>query len=87
MAQQVTNVTDDGTIDGHGTYLNGGIATGMWTDSSNPYTVTFDNVSVNTSPALAVNDSYTMAAGTVLSVPAPGVLGNELGSVEAWERF
>ncbi len=76
---QEVNVTDNGTIDGQGPYLSGGIAAGMWTDSSNPYTIAFYNVTVSISPAIAVNDSYAMAAGTVLSVPAPGVLGNDVG--------
>ena len=72
--QQVTNVTDDGTIDGQGPYLNGGIAAGMWTDSSNPYTISLSNVVVS---PLVANDSYSVSENATLNVSAAGVLAND----------
>lgn len=45
-------------------------------DPVGPYTVTVNYVPVN-DPPVAVVDSYPIASGTVLSVNAPGVLGND----------
>ncbi len=72
--RQVTNVTDNGTIDGQGPYLSGGIVAGMWTDPSNPYTFSLSNVVVS---PLVANDSYSINENQTLNVSAPGVLGND----------
>lgn len=43
---------------------------------SNVATVTINVIAVNDAP-VAVNDSYSMDQGTALTIPAPGVLGND----------
>jgi len=58
--------------------LSGGISLDMWT-SGMPYTLTFDNIlvqSVSTSP-VAQNDSYQTTQDSTLTVTAPGVLSND----------
>lgn len=45
-------------------------------DPVGPYTVTINYVSVNDAP-VALDDSYIIGTGAVLSVDAPGVLGND----------
>lgn len=53
--------------------LNGSVILDNWT-YTNGYVMSFDDVIVN---PLAVDDNYTMAAGTTLKVSAPGVLIND----------
>ncbi len=58
--------------------LSGGVSLDMWT-SGTPYTLTFDNIlvqSVSTSP-VAQNDSYQTTQDSTLTVTAPGVLSND----------
>lgn len=54
-------------------YLSGSVSLDMWTESIG-YQMTVDDVIVN---PLAVDDNYTVAAGTTLTVSNPGVLGND----------
>jgi hypothetical protein len=51
----VTNVTDDGSIDGNPAYTNGGISLSLWTQFPTTYTFSVSNVVV---VPLAVNDSH-----------------------------
>ena len=78
---QITNVTDNGSIDGHPAYTNGGIGLNLWTLISYPYTFSVDNVVVtSTNVAVAINDSYAGTNQLTLQVPAPGVLVNDTGN-------
>lgn len=54
-------------------YLTGSVSLDMWTDAAG-YVMSLDDVIVN---PLAVDDNYTMAAGTTLTVPNAGVLSND----------
>jgi hypothetical protein len=54
-------------------YLNGGITVDMWT-STTPYSMSVDDVFVS---PLVVADSYAAGQNATLTVPAPGVLGND----------
>jgi hypothetical protein len=55
-------------------YLSGGVSVDMWTDAVG-YSWSVD--AVNVSPLIA-DDDYTTAANSSLTVPAPGVLANDL---------
>jgi hypothetical protein len=59
-------------------YTSGAISLDMWTDSAG-YTFTVDDVVVNGLNLLATADSYNAVSGLALTVPAPGVLGNDSG--------
>ena len=72
--QQVANVVDNGSFDGSGAYLTGGISADMYTDVV-PYVLSISNVTV---VALSANNSYSVNENTTLSVGAPGVLGNDI---------
>ena len=79
---QVTNLTDDGTLDGQAAFTSGGICADMYTVTNQPYILSFSNVMVTplvTTP-VANNDSYTMLQNTTLNVSAPGILNNDTGS-------
>ena len=54
-------------------FLSGGISVDMWTDSAS-YLMSADNLIVS---PLAVADSYSVYENTTLTVPLPGVLGND----------
>ena len=71
---QVTNLTDDGTLDGQAAFSSGGICADMYTVTNLPYTLSFSNVVVT---PLVANDSYTVNGNATLNVPAPGVLAND----------
>jgi len=73
--KQVTNVLDNGTVDGQGAYLNGGISADMWTQPPTAYTLSVSNVVV---VPLAANDSYSANQNSTLRISAPGVLANDL---------
>ena len=73
--RQVTNVVDNGSFDGQGAYLSGGISADMWTDPSTAYTLSISNV---VAVPLVANDSYTASQNSKLSIAAPGVLANDL---------
>jgi len=60
------------------TYGSGSISLDMWTHDTT-YQMTVDNVVVSALPLVANNDSYSVASGSVLTVAAPGVLGNDAG--------
>ena len=60
-------------------FTSGGISVDMATVGT-PYTFGVDNVTVTTLPAVANNDSYSVPEDTTLTVEAPGVLGNDVGS-------
>ncbi|HXA44346.1 MAG TPA: Ig-like domain-containing protein, partial [Candidatus Angelobacter sp.] len=76
----VTNVTDDGSIDGQPAYASGGIGLNLWTLPSAAYTFSVDNVIVSTSNSIANFDSYNDVTNTTLNVAAPGILANDTGS-------
>jgi hypothetical protein len=76
----VTNVTDDGSIDGQPAYASGGIGLNLWTLPPAAYAFSVDNVIVNTSNSIANYDSYNAATNTTLQVAAPGVLANDVGN-------
>lgn len=58
-------------------YTNGAIGLEHWTDT-NGYAMEFDDVMVNLPlDPVATNDTYSLAAGTSLTVPPPGVLTND----------
>ena len=61
-------------------YVSGGVSVDMWT-ASPAYVMAVDYVTVSALPSVptASNDNYSVTAGRVLTVPAPGVLGNDLG--------
>jgi hypothetical protein len=54
------------------TYASGGISLEFYTDTP-PYVMTVDDVLVPSTVPVASSDSYTMSAGTALTVSAPGV--------------
>jgi hypothetical protein len=56
-------------------YPSGGISVDMWTDAA-AYVIAVDNVTVS---PLVTADSYSTPENTTLNVPAPGVLGNDIG--------
>jgi hypothetical protein len=67
------------TTDAEGTYYtNGAVSLDMWTDSSGAL-MGVDDVLVNGSQLTANADAYSAVSGLQLSVPAPGVLGNDSG--------
>jgi Bacterial Ig domain/Cadherin-like domain len=72
--KQVTNITDNGTLDGPA-YTNGGICVDMWTENPTAYTLSVSNVVVS---LLLNNSSYSVKANTTLVVTAPGVLTNAI---------
>jgi large repetitive protein len=78
----VTNVTDNGSIDGQPAYDHGALGLNMWISSAPPYTFWADNCIATALAATANNDAYTMTAATgpTLHVPAPGILTNDLGN-------
>jgi VCBS repeat-containing protein len=59
-------------------YTNGSVSLDMWTDSTG-YLMVVDDLVVNGLQLTANADSFTAVAGLQLSVPAPGVLGNDTG--------
>ena len=75
----LTNVTDDGSIDGQPAYANGAIGVNMWTESPTAYTMAVGNVVVSTIVSVANNDTYTATKNTALHVASPGVLANDSG--------
>src|SRR6185295_18580825 len=67
------------TTDIEGTYYtNGAVSLDMWTDSTG-YLMVVDDLVVNGLQLTANADSFTAVAGLQLSVPSPGVLGNDTG--------
>ena len=77
----ITNVTDNGSIDGQPAYTNGTVLLEMWTQSPTTYAMTVDNVIVSALATVANNSSYNAEENTPLHVPAPGVLANASGGV------
>lgn len=59
-------------------YTNGAVSLDLWTDSSG-YLMGVDDVLVNGLQLTANADAYSAVTGLQLSVPAPGVLGNDTG--------
>jgi hypothetical protein len=76
----VTNVTDNGSIDGQPAFANGGIGLNLWTLPPAAYAFSVDNVIVSTSNSIANYDSYNDATNATLNVAAPGVLANDVGN-------
>ena len=76
----VTNVTDDGSIDGQPAFTHGGIGLNLWTLPPAAYAFSVDNVIVSTSNSIANYDSYNAVTNTTLNVAAPGVLANDVGN-------
>ena len=78
------SVTVDGTLEISTTdsspFTSGGISVDMATVGGVSYTLGISNVIVTMAPVLANNDSYTVPENTTLTVGAPGVLANDLGS-------
>ena len=68
----VVNVVDN-DVDGLPPYLSGGIGAHMYMDS--PFVANFDDIIVL---PLASDDSYNAVENQTLTVPAPGVLGNDM---------
>jgi hypothetical protein len=61
--------------------VSGGVSLDLWTDTT-PWTLSADDVVVNAvRNVLATNDSYTVGMADTLTVPAPGVLTNDLGEM------
>ena len=56
-------------------YLTGAVSMDLWTDSTT-YTMTADNVMVS---SLTAPDAFTLNQGGSLTIPAPGVLTNDVG--------
>ncbi len=85
LTLQSSNITVslDGTLEistnDSSPFTSGGISVDMATVGT-PYTFGVDNVTVTTLPAVANNDSYSVPEDTTLTVEAPGVLGNDVGS-------
>jgi hypothetical protein len=75
----VTNVTDDGSIDGQPAYTRGSIGLNLW-ESSVVYTFSVSNVIVSTVTATANPDAYNTFTDTPLFVVAPGILANDAGN-------
>ncbi len=76
----VTNVTDNGSIDGQPAFANGGIGLNLWTLPPAAYAFSVDNVIVSASNSIANYDTYNAATNTTLQVAAPGVLANDVGN-------
>jgi hypothetical protein len=76
----VTNITDDGSIDGNPAFTQGGIGLNLWTLPSAAYAFSVDNVIVSTSNSIANYDSYNAVTNTTLKVAAPGILANGTGN-------
>ncbi len=77
----LTNITDNGSLDGTPAYTNGGIGFNMWTIPSYPYTFSVDNAIVsNIVVSVANNNSYNDGINTTLQIPAPGILANDSGN-------
>ena len=76
----VTNITDDGSIDGQPAYTSGGIGLNLWTLAPYPYTLSVDNVIVNTNVCVANYDAFNATNNVALQVPAPGILANDSGN-------
>ncbi len=77
----VTNVTDNGSIDGQPAYTHGAVGLNLWI-STTPYVFSVDNIIVTNLVATAGDDTYTIttATGPTLNVPAPGILANDTGN-------
>jgi VCBS repeat-containing protein len=73
------DVTDN-DFDSRPPYLSGGISGEMWTYTSS-YAMGLDNVVVTSStvisPPVTGSDSYVTSANSPLTLPSPGVLGND----------
>src|SRR5579862_1011782 len=85
LAFQGTNISVyfDGTLkiqtnDATAPLTNGGIIADM--TASSAFTLGVQNVTVSALPVLANNDSYSGLENATLTVPSPGVLGNDVGS-------
>ncbi|HMD54107.1 MAG TPA: Ig-like domain-containing protein, partial [Phycisphaerae bacterium] len=77
----VTNVTDNGSIDGYPAFTQGGIGLNLWTLPAAAYTFSVANVIVSTtSNSIANYDSYNATSNLTLDVAAPGVLANDTGN-------
>jgi len=77
----VTNVTDNGSVDGTPAYTNGGFGLNMWSQPSVAYTFSVANLLVvSTTNAIANYDTYNATTNTTLYVPAPGILANDAAS-------
>ena len=66
---------DNGTFDGQPAYTNGGITAEVYAATPTAYTMSFSNFIV---APLVLNPSYSTKENTVLTVPKPGVLTNDL---------
>ena len=73
---QMTNLLDTGTFDGQPAFTSGGIDVELYTQSPTTFTMTADNVIVNT-VTTANNDAYSGPENATLRVNAPGVLAND----------
>jgi hypothetical protein len=71
----ITNLVDNGTFDGQPALMNGGITAEVYAASPTAYTMSFSNFIV---APLVLNPSYSTKENTVLTVPKPGVLTNDL---------
>ena len=71
----ITNLVDNGTFDGQPALMNGGITAEVYAATPTAYTMSFSNFIV--APVL-LNPSYSTKENTVLTVPKPGVLTNDL---------
>jgi len=76
----VTNVTDNGSIDGQPAFTHGGIGLNLWTLPPAAYAFSVDNVIVCTSNSIANYDSYNATTNLTLHVAAPGILANDSGN-------
>ncbi|MGA9779592.1 MAG: tandem-95 repeat protein [Verrucomicrobiia bacterium] len=77
----ITNVIDNGSIDGQPAYTNGTVVLDMWTQPPTTYAMTVDNVIVSGLAVTANNDSYNAEENMALHVAAPGVLVNDSGGI------
>jgi Bacterial Ig domain len=77
----ITNVTDNGSLDGKPAYTSGSMGLNLWI-STVPYTFSVSNLIVTTINPVATNDAYTMNVATdpTLNVPSPGILTNDTGN-------
>ncbi len=71
----ITNLVDNGTFDGQPAYTNGGITAEVYAATPTAYTMSFSNFIV---APLVLSPSYSTKENTVLTVPKPGVLTNDL---------
>ena len=71
----ITNLVDNGTFDGQPAFTHGGITAEVYAATPTAYTMSFSNFIV---APLVLNPSYSTKENTMLTVPKPGVLTNDL---------